>query len=74
MELQDFIKKFVDALEIENASTITGDINFRNLDEWSSLSIMLLIAMFDEEFGKEITNKDIQNCITIADLYNFAIK
>ena len=74
MEIQEFIEKFVDALEIEDASAITGETVFRNLDEWSSLSVMLLIAMFDEEFEKEITDKDIKACTTVVDLYKFAVK
>lgn len=72
MNIQDFIDKLVEALEIEDASAVTGETVFRNLDEWSSLSVMLLIAMFDEEFEKEITDKDIKACTTVTDLYKFA--
>lgn len=74
MNIQDFIDKLVEALEIEDASAVTGETVFRNLDEWSSLSVMLLIAMFDEEFEKEITDKDIKACTTVADLYKFAVE
>ena len=74
MNIQDFISKFVGALEIENASAVTAETVFRNLDEWSSLSVMLLIAMFDEEFEKEIADKDIKACTTVADLYKFAVE
>lgn len=73
MELQEFIEKLVEALEIEDASAITGETCFRDLDEWSSLSVMLLIAFFDEEFGKEISDKSIRSCATVQDLYNIAI-
>ena len=74
MNIQDFIDKLVEALEIEDASAVTGETVFRNLDEWSSLSVMLLIAMFDEEFEKEITDKDIKACTTVADLFKFAVE
>lgn len=70
MELQEFISKFVETLEIEDTSAITGDTRFHDLDEWSSLSVMLLIAMFDEEFEKEISSQDIRSCSTVADLYD----
>ena len=72
MVLQEFIDKLVEALEIEDASAVTGETCFRDLDEWSSLSVMLLIAFFDEEFEKEIGDKDIRSCTTIQDLYNLA--
>lgn len=74
MNIQDFINKFIEALEIENASSVSGETEFRNLDDWSSLSEMLLVAMFDEQFSKEISSADIESCTTVADLYYFATK
>lgn len=50
MELQEFIEKFAEAIEVENIEVLTGNSKFRELDEWSSLSIMLLIAFYDENF------------------------
>ena len=73
MEIQDFIVKFAEAIDIENNEELTAETEFHNLDEWSSISVMLLIAFIDEEFGKEITTADIKNALTIQDLYNFAI-
>lgn len=68
--MKEFIEKLTEALEIENVDTLTANTKFRELDEWSSLSIMLLIAFFDEEFEREIGDTEIRNCTTIQDLYN----
>lgn len=73
MKIQEFIKKFAEAIEVENVNNLTIETKFRELDEWSSLSVMLLIAFYDEEFGKEIGDTDIRSCITLGDLYNLAI-
>lgn len=73
MKFQDFVEKFAEAIEIEDVENLSGETVFRDLDEWSSLSVMLLIAFYDEEFGKEIGDVAIKECITIEDLYNFAI-
>lgn len=70
MELQEFIEKFAEAIEVENIEVLTGNPKFRELDEWSSLSIMLLIAFYDETFEKEIGESDIRSCTTIQDLFN----
>ncbi|MCE9350601.1 acyl carrier protein [Phocaeicola vulgatus] len=70
MELQEFIEKFAEAIEVENIEVLTGNSKFRELDEWSSLSIMLLIAFYDETFEKEIGESDIRSCTTIQDLFN----
>lgn len=72
MELQEFIDKFAEAIEVENREALTGDTVIRDLDEWSSLSVMLLIAFYDEEFEKEVGDTAIKNCITIEDLYHLA--
>lgn len=73
MEIKEFIEKFAEAIEVEAVSTLTGDTAFRDLEEWSSLSVMLLIAFIDEEFEKEVSEAEIKSCITIQDLYNYAI-
>lgn len=72
MEIKDFIEKFADAIEVENVDELTEETEFRELEEWSSLSVMLLIAFFDEEFEKQIGDKDIRSCTTLQDLYNLA--
>lgn len=72
MELQEFIEKFAEAVEVEEVENLSGETAFRELDEWSSLSVMLLIAFYDEEFEKEIGDKDIKACTTIEELYQLA--
>ncbi|MBP5393355.1 MAG: acyl carrier protein [Bacteroidaceae bacterium] len=73
MEIKEFIDKFAEAIEVEDASALTPETNFRDLEEWSSLSVMLLIAFYDEEFEKELTQDQIKASSTIQDLYNLAI-
>jgi len=72
MNIQDFIQKFAEAIDIENVESLVSETTFHNLEEWSSLSVMLLIAFFDEEFDKQIGDKEIRDAITIKDLYNIA--
>ena len=70
--LDEFVELFAEQFDFTDPSTITPSTVFHDLDEWSSISVMLLIAFMDEEFGKEITLSDIKNAATIQDLYNFA--
>jgi acyl carrier protein len=72
MDIKDFIEKFAEQVEVEDVEALTADTKFHELDEWSSLSVMILIAFFDEEFDKEIGDKEIKACQTIQDLYNIA--
>lgn len=72
MEIKEFIEKFAEAIEVEDVEALTPETQFHEMEEWSSISVMLLIAFFDEEFGKELTNAAIKQAITINDLYSIA--
>jgi acyl carrier protein len=72
MEIKEFIKKFAEAIEVEDVEGLTPETAFHDLDEWSSISVMLLIAFFDEEFEKELSNAAIKQATTIQDLYDIA--
>lgn len=74
MEMKEFIEKFAEAIEIEDVDALTAETKFRDLDEWSSLSVMLTIAFFDEEYDTEVSNEDIRKAVTINDLYNLLSK
>lgn len=70
MELERFITAFADEFEETDASEITADCEFHDLDEWSSLTGMGIIAMVKSQYGKTITGKEIRSCETVEDLYN----
>ena len=70
MNNNEFITRFAEEIEIENAGDLTPNTQFRDLEEWSSLSVMVFIAFADENFGKQIGDKQIADCKTIQDLYN----
>ncbi len=72
MQITEFIEKLAEAIEIEDVKALTPETVFKELDEWSSLSVMLIIAFFDEEFDKLIEEKDIHSATTIDDLYQLA--
>ena len=74
MDIKEFIEKFAEAIEVDEVEVLTPETEFRDLDEWSSLSVMLLIAFYDEEFEKELTQDQIKASKTIEDLYNLAVK
>lgn len=69
MELKDFIEKFADLFDETDASEIAGDTCFQDLDEWSSLAAMSIIAMAKTVYGKTVTGKEIRSCETVQDLF-----
>lgn len=70
MDLQKFIADFADQFDETDASEITAETKFHDLDEWSSLVAMGVIAMAKTQYSKSITGKDIRQCETVTDLYN----
>lgn len=70
MELQEFIKNFANQFDETDSSVFTKDTVFKNLDEWSSLLALSIIAMVDEEYGVALKGDDIRSANTIEDLYN----
>lgn len=70
MSINEFIAKFAEAVEIEDASCVKPETRFRELDEWSSLSTLSIIAMADEEFGVELDPDTFKKAQTVENLYD----
>lgn len=69
MEIKEFIEKFAEIFDDTDTSTLKHDTKFRDLDEWSSLSALGLIALADEEFDVELKAADMRNAETIQDIF-----
>ena len=70
MSIQDFLKNFASQFDETDASLFTPSTVFKDLDEWSSLIALSIIAMVDEEYGATLKGDDIRSANTIEDLYN----
>ena len=70
MELNDFIENFADQFDETDASEIQADTEFHQLEEWSSLIALGVIAFVRTQYGKTITGKEIRDCNTVEDLFN----
>lgn len=69
MNLNEFIAHFAEQFDDTDVSVFKPETEFRNLDEWSSLIALSIIAMVDEEFDIELKGDDVKNSVTIEDLY-----
>lgn len=70
MEIKEFIENFADQFDETDASELSAETKFKELDEWSSLVALSVIAMVDEEYVVAIKGDDIRNAETIQDLFN----
>lgn len=70
MNKEEFLVIFAEQFDDTDPSEIKMDTRFHDLDEWSSLIGMSVIAMSKTQYGKTITGKEIRDCITVEDLFN----
>jgi acyl carrier protein len=70
MELNEFVAHFAEQFEETDASVFTPETKYHDLEEWSSLIGLSIIAMVDEEYDVALKGDDIKNANTIEDLFN----
>ena len=67
--MEAFIKHFAAQFEDTDQEFFKPETKFREIDEWSSLISLSVIAMVDEEYKVKLKGEDIRNAHTIEDLY-----
>ena len=70
MEIKEFIENFAAQFDDTDPAEITPATVFKDLDEWSSLTALSIIAMVDEEYDTTLKGDDIKNADTVEDLFN----
>ncbi len=72
-ELNRFLQVFQTLFQDGN-SLINADTQFRNLEEWSSMQALIVIAAIDEHFGVTVAEREFREAKTVADLHQLTIK
>lgn len=68
--LDEFIELFAEQFDETDPSNIKADTVFHELEEYSSLIALSVIAMIDEEFDVPVKGDDMSSSVTVEDLYN----
>ena len=69
---QNFLEIFSSLFQEGNV--ITVDSKFRELEEWSSMQALIVIAAIDEHFGITIPERDFRAAQTVLNLYQLTLK
>ena len=68
------IDEFIKVLETEfdelEPGTLRADTNFSDLDEWSSMHSLIIIALIDTEYEVTITGEDLMGINNVKELYD----
>ena len=70
MDLNEFVAHFAEQFEETDASVFTPATKYHDLEEWSSLIGLSVIAMVDDEYDVMLKGNEVKAAITIEDLYN----
>jgi acyl carrier protein len=70
MDITTFISNFANQFDDTDASEFAANTKFKELEEWSSLSALTIIAMVDDEYNVKIKGDDIRASQTIQDVFD----
>jgi acyl carrier protein len=70
MEAIEFLNNFTDQFDESDLGEVSLETAFRDIEGWSSLAVLSIIAMVDESYNVKLTGEDIRKAVTILDLFN----
>lgn len=74
MDIKVFVENFADQLDETDLDLLSPNTVFKELEEWTSLVALSIIAMVDEEYEVNIGAKEIMSANTIEDLYKLIVE
>lgn len=70
IDINSFCVALQDMLQTEE--DLTPATQFKNVEEWDSVSFMVVIAYFDKTFGRRVSFDQLVKCSNVADLIRLA--
>lgn len=69
MDIQKFIENFAEQFDDTELEAFKPETVFHELDEYSSIIALSIIAMIDEEYGVTLKGNEMSVAVTIEDLF-----
>lgn len=69
MNLHEFTMGFAEQFDETDVSEINANTVYQDLEEWSSLTVMTIIAFVKTTYNKTITGQEIRSCQTVKELF-----
>jgi acyl carrier protein len=70
MEIGEFIEAIENEFEEVQNGSLTPDFSIRDMDGWSSMHALLIIALVDNHFEILLNGEDLRSVQTIQELYD----
>ena len=69
MNTKEILNSIYEELEIESVKEIDLKTVYKDLDEWDSMSVIILIGFFEENFSITISGETLNELTTFGDLF-----
>lgn len=69
MEEEKFLKQFISQFDDEPIE-VTMDTDFRDIDDWDSLTALGIISMIDDEYSVKLSGEELKSSKTVMDIFN----
>lgn len=73
MNITDFIAKLEVEFDDLAPGTLQADTNFREMEDWSSMHALIVIALIDTDYNVTISGSDLQASKTIQDIFDLIL-
>jgi acyl carrier protein len=70
MNKKTFYQDLLEELEFEDISQIDDSTIFKQLEEWDSMSVLVVINFFKQKIGIDLTAETLNNTDTFGELLN----
>ena len=70
MDLKSFIADFADQFDETELDECKPETEYRDLDEWSSLTGLAIMNMIEKKYGIKLSASELRNTSTIEDVFN----
>lgn len=71
------VEEFIKLIEVEfeelEKGTLNAESSFRDIEDWSSMHALIIIALIDSEYDVLLNGDDLKSAVTIQDLFDIVI-
>ena len=70
MKIDLFIEQLEEEFDELEPGTLKAETNFKDLDDWSSMYALIIIALIDMEYDVTITGEELKTVETVQQLFD----
>ena len=73
MQISQFISLLEEEFEDENIPKLNPETNFKDLDQWSSMYALIIIALIETEYDVLLNGEELSKVKTIESLFSLVV-